>query len=92
MTSNIKIQLDKLKHQFIDTDVFAADYDNLEQKYFKVIDSIELTQDKKSQIEKLNLIKRYFYEDDLLYSDPDEIKESGIFIIINHIIDSLKIV
>lgn len=92
MSNNIKMQLEKLKHKFIDTDVFGDAYDDLQPKYFKVIDSIELCKDKKSQIEKLNLIKRYFYEDDLFNSDSDEIQESGIFTIINDIIDILKTV
>jgi hypothetical protein len=42
------------------------------------------------KISKLNLIKTWFYDDDILYSDEDEIKESGIFVMIDDIIDFIR--
>jgi hypothetical protein len=71
-------KLEKLKLQFITTDAFGDNADELLPVYTDLIDSIG---ESKNKIMELNQIKEQFYIDDLFYSDEDEIKQSKIFII-----------
>lgn len=80
-------KLEKLKLQFIKTDAFGDNTDELLPMYTNLIDSVNKSKDK---ITELNQIKKQFYIDDLFYSDEDEIEQSKIFIMIDEIIEFVK--
>jgi len=85
--TTLQEKLKNLKLQFIKTDAFGDNTDELSPVYMNLIDSISGS---KNKIIELNQIKEKVYMDDLFYSDEDEIEQSKIFIMIDDIIDYLK--
>ena len=85
--TTLQEKLKNLKLQFIKTDAFGDNTDELSPVYMNLIDSISGS---KNKITELNKIKEQFYMDDLFYSDEEDIKQSEIFIMIDEIIDYLK--
>lgn len=90
MDKVLESELNKLKDQFVKTDVFCDNSEELYPIYMKLIDSVKETDNSINKIKILNDIKKQFYDDDLLYGDEDEIEESEIFIIIDKIVRYLK--
>ena len=82
-------KIEQLKQQFIITDAFGDNADDLMPLYWNIIDSVNKV-DFKNKIKQLNQIKEQVYADDLFYSDADEIEQSKIFIMIDEIIKFIK--
>jgi hypothetical protein len=86
----LESKLKELKDQFIVTDVFGDNYDELLPLYTELVNSVKQANNNTDKIRNLKLIKKQFYANDLLYSDEAEIRESGIFIMIDNIVEYIN--
>lgn len=70
--ANIIVSLKlELKHLFEDCDLYADDYELLKRVFETSIDAI-------NSKEGVLKVKKLIYDYDLLYSDDDEIEQTGI--------------
>jgi hypothetical protein len=80
-------KIEQLKRQFSVTDAFGDAYDDLHNYFMEKIDSVYQTDDK---VKVMESIKTLVYDNDLFYSLEEEIEESGIFKMIDEIIELVR--
>lgn len=79
----LSLKLNKIKYCLNNVDAYGDAVDDLRPVFEKLIDSVK----KSGNVLDLLLLKKWIYDNDLFYSDEELIKESGIFDLIDEIIN-----